>query len=170
MVASSIFVMLEIMTKNTSDSPMKKGNILAVAIVVGLFIYVLNHDNTPPPPPDRTVYSKKTSTGSATADQLSNRAETSGNRMTGDAPSGTNTTQGSSSSGSDSPTSSEAHSENSGIPSGTRPTAPVGTTSEQENPSPDAQTLSGVSQSGATQSGLTPYYNSYLDYGLSIPK
>lgn len=63
MVASSIFVMLEIMTKKTSDSPMKKGNILAVVIVIGLFIYVLNHENTPTPPPDRTVYSKKTTPG-----------------------------------------------------------------------------------------------------------
>lgn len=133
---------------------MKKGNLIAIALVVIAGIYVWKAESTPKAPVDRTVTTKTGATSNTppvvtppsptTVTPSSTGAITSPTPNTEPGTEVTNVSQGDEEMVSNVPPT---------------PSAASGT-----------GTALGETASGSTQSGVITYYNNYLDYGLSVPR
>lgn len=148
----------------SSPSVMNKYNILAVIVVSIAFIYVWKVESTPKPPIDRTV-SPKSFTGTnetrTPAPPLTTESKPQ-IEIPKETPSVTDSGSGvlSIQSGSISPSPED---NDDSVVSNVPP--PSVSTNTDTTTTPPAVTLSGI-----TQSGVITYYNSYLDYGMSLPK
>lgn len=143
---------------SSQKSMMKKGNAIAVLVVLVAFIYVWKIESTPKPPLDRTV---TTRTGSVSQTPPATPANSVPSKPVATDP----VTARGDQPIVESPAPAASGSVNvleddngnaSDIPPSSVVTDPVNAGSN--------------TNSGSAQSGSLSYYNNYLDYGLSVPK
>ena len=149
----------------SSPSVMNKYNTLAVIIVGIAFIYVWKIESTPKPPLDRTV-SPKSFTGTSETKTITPPQATDSTPQVGEVPQETpsvNNTGSSVPSGQSGSVSLSPEDDDTSVVSNVPP--PSVPTSNDLPTDPAT-----VTQSGTTLSGVITYYNSYLDYGMSLPK
>lgn len=134
---------------------MKKGNLIAIALVVIAGIYVWKAESTPKAPIDRTVTTKTGATSPVPPVVTTPSPTTVAPSSTGaTTPPATNTAPGT-----------EVDNASQGDEDMTSNVPPATSAASGTGAVPGTETAS-----GATQSGVITYYNNYLDYGLSVPR